>query len=131
MATEIQVKTDDAPKAVSRVKQHDRFPWQRLALSVFGILIVVLKWRWAVFHLYALPKDSYAAFSSLNTNSDYVIGAIVIFMISGKLVYDWKNQTASTVIEQAEQIFEHRESKEEKVITIRTEGGAKAFADDL
>lgn len=73
--------------------------WQRLALSSLGIAIIAGMWRWAVFHLYALPEHSLVAFSSLTNNAFYTISAIVIFMVTGKLVYDWKNSTASTVAE--------------------------------
>ena len=76
-----------------------RRTWQRLTLSLFGIVIVAAMWRWATFHLYALPQYSIAAFTSITNNASYVIGAIVIFMVTGRLVYDWKNQTISQVIE--------------------------------
>lgn len=82
----------------------------RLFISLAGIIIIVLKWRWAVQHLYSLPKHALAAFSSLNTNSDYVIGAIVIWMVTGKLIYDWKNRTAS-VVSEAHEIATYVEKK--------------------
>jgi len=71
-----------------------------MALSLFGIVIVVLCWRWAVCHLYTLPEAALAGFVSLTTNSFYVIGSIVIFMITGRLVYEWSNRTeqASNVV---------------------------------
>lgn len=70
-----------------------RTPWQRMTLSLVGIIIIVLCWRWAVCHLYTLPEAALAGFVSLTTNSFYVIAAIVIFMVTGRLVYEWKNRT--------------------------------------
>lgn len=67
--------------------------WQRLLLSLMGILTIEVSWRWAVAHLYTLPERSIAGFVSITTNSFYVIGAIVIFMVTGRLVYEWKMGT--------------------------------------
>ena len=77
----------------------NRRPWQRTTLSVFGIFIIQLTWRWAVGHLYTLPSTSITAFTSITNNSMYTVSAIVIFMVTGKLIYDWKNQTVSEVKE--------------------------------
>ncbi len=93
-----------------------RVPWQRLALSLIGIIVVAAMWRWAVFHLYDLPEASLTAFASITTNAFYVIAAIVIFMVTGKLVYDWKNQTATTLIDQASHLTEKREEKRDEHI---------------
>lgn len=68
-----------------------RRPWQRLALSVFGVIIIAGQWRWAVKHLYSLPEHSLPGFVAITNNESYTIAAIVIFMITGKLIYDWKN----------------------------------------
>ena len=70
-----------------------RTPWQRLALSLLGIIIIVLCWRWAVCHLYTLPEAALAGFVSLTTNAFYVIGSIVVFMVTGRLIYEWANRT--------------------------------------
>ena len=67
--------------------------WQRLILSLVGILLIQASWRWAVAHLYSLPHEAYAGFVTITTNSFYVIGAIVIFMVTGRLVYEWKMGT--------------------------------------
>lgn len=133
--TEVNVKTDDAPvKPVvksSRLHKEERVPWQRLALSLLGITILAGIWRWAVWHLYALPEHSISAYASITNNTMYAVATIVVFFISGKMLFDWKNQTTSTIVDQASHIFEKREEKIEQVITMRTEGGAKAFADDI
>lgn len=71
--------------------------WRRLTLSVLGIAIVAANWRWAVAHLYTLPEHSIAVFASITNNAAYVIGAIVIFMVTGTLVYDWRNRTMSSI----------------------------------
>ena len=72
--------------------------WQRMALSLAGVLILAGMWRWSVYHLYTLPEHSIAAFVSLTTNDSYVIGAIVIFMVTGRLVYEWKHSTTAETI---------------------------------
>lgn len=94
------------PSTVTTTKTKTRTPWQRLFASLVGIGIVLLDWRWAVNHLYSLPEHSISAFVSITNNAHYVIGSIVIFMITGKLIFDWKNQTASQVVEQTQHIFE-------------------------
>jgi hypothetical protein len=68
-----------------------RVPWQRLLISLLGVLVVALQWRWATNHLYTLPPAALPTFLSINNNTCYVIGAIVIFMVTGKLIYELKN----------------------------------------
>jgi len=68
--------------------------WQRLVLSIIGVLVIEGSWRWAVCHLYTLPTPALAGFVSITTNSFYVIGAIIVFMVTGKLVYEWKMGTS-------------------------------------
>lgn len=134
MGTEVNVKTETDKPVIKTVRARpvkDRVPWQRMALSVFGITIITIKWVWGMIYLYTLPPHAMAAAASSNTNSDYAISVIVIFMISGKIFMDWKNNTASTVVEQASHVFERHEDKSEQIITTRTEGGAKAFAEDV
>jgi hypothetical protein len=63
---------------------------QRFLISLIGIILVQISWRWSVAHLYTLPPDALAGFVSITTNTLYITGAIVIFMVTGKLVYDWK-----------------------------------------
>lgn len=74
---------------------------QRLVLSLAGIAIIAGMWEWAVQHLYSMPEPAITAFTSITTNAFYVIGAVVIFMVTGRLIYEWKNQTASAVAQQA------------------------------
>jgi len=80
-----------------------------MALSVFGIAIIALNWRWGVGHLYTLPPHAIAAFTSMTNNESYVIGAIVVFMVTGKLVYDWKNKTeaVTTVVSKVSEQVAH------------------------
>lgn len=79
-----------------------RRTWQRLALSLFGIVIVAANWRWAVNHLYTLPEHSIAAFTSITNNAAYVIGAIVVFMITGRLITDWKTSAFTNLFSRSE-----------------------------
>jgi hypothetical protein len=69
--------------------------WHRLILSLFGIGIITGMWVWAIDYIVRLPADKLAAFSSVTTNSFYTIAAIVIFMITGRLVWEWSNATTS------------------------------------
>lgn len=112
MATEVNIKTEQPPaptKVVTTKGVEDRVPWQRLALSLLGIAILAGMWRWATFHLYALPEHSISAYTSLTNNTIYAIASIVVFFISGKMLFDWKNQSTSTVVEQASHLFEHKD----------------------
>ena len=85
-----------------------RTPWQRLALSLTGISVIGLTWHVAVGHLYSLKPEALSAFTTLTVNSQYVIGAIVIFMVTGRLVYEWKMDTASSIAEEGKQFFAER-----------------------
>ncbi len=116
-------------------KELKRVPWQRLALSLIGIATVAGMWRWAVLHLYTIPEHAVVAFSSVTNNAFYVIAAIVVFMVSGKMIYDWKHQSATTLLDQAEHITQKikeerkEERKEESVhvdIAIVKEAGINA-----
>ena len=88
-----------------KVPQKKRTPWQRLALSLCGIAVIGATWHVAVQHLYSLRPEALAAFTTLTVNSQYVVGAIVIFMVTGRLVYEWKVNTASSISEEGKQIF--------------------------
>ena len=63
---------------------------QRLIVSIIGIALIQASWRWAVEHLYTLPEPAFAGFVTITTNTLYVTGAIVIFLVTGRMVYDWK-----------------------------------------
>jgi hypothetical protein len=81
--------------------QMKRVPWQRLSLSLLGIVIMVALWRWSVNHLYTLPPTSIAAFTSITTNCYYAVAVLVVFFVSGQLVWSWINSTSSSVIQEA------------------------------
>ena len=67
---------------------------QRLIVSLIGIALIQASWRWAVEHFYSLPPDAFAGFVTITTNAMYVTGAIVVFMVTGRMVYDWKMGTS-------------------------------------
>ena len=67
---------------------------QRLLISLIGIALIQTSWRWAVAHLYTLPEASLAGFVTITTNTLYVTGAIVVFLVTGKIVYDWRMGTS-------------------------------------
>jgi len=81
---------------------------QRFLISLIGIILIQISWRWAVAHLYTLPPEALAGFVSITTNTLYITGAIVIFMVTGRLVYDWKMGTSQIqeVISRADTIKE-------------------------
>lgn len=54
-----------------------------------------------------------------------MIGAIVVFMITGRLVYDWKNSTAS-IANVISEVSHLTESKDERII----EQFANEYRDD-
>jgi len=82
--------------------------WQRLTLSLIGLLIIQATWSQAVTHLYKLPPAALAAFTTITVNSQYVVGAIVIFMVSGRMIYEWRMNTVSNVVEQGEQLLQEK-----------------------
>jgi len=98
--TSSTVATSGAPEQPSAPMDVDRIPWQRLSLSILGIAIVMFEWRWATNHLYSLPVTSVAAFTTITVNSLYVVGALVVFFVTGRLVYEWKSSTANQLISQ-------------------------------
>lgn len=124
METEVNVKTSEQPKpVVKRFKKNpvERFPWQRMALSLLGIAVVVGNWRWAVYHMYVLPPHAMSGFVSITNNAFYVVGALVVFFVTGRLIYEWKNQTITEVKEQASHIFERKEEKKDITITEKVD----------
>jgi len=86
----------------------NRKSWQRITLSLIGLTLVQIIWYQAVNHLYTLPVASLAAFTTITTNTLYAGCVIVIFLVTGKSIADWKNSTTATVIEQGQQIFEEK-----------------------
>jgi acetyl-CoA carboxylase carboxyltransferase component len=102
---------------------------QRLVISLFGISIVQLSWRWAAGHFYSLPPEAYAGFVTITTNAMYVTGAIVVFMVTGRMVYDWKvganqiQEVVSTITKVKQDIFEKitHNAKEEDYTTTTDE----------
>lgn len=91
--------------------------WHRLALSLLGISIIASMWVGAVAYIFRLPPDKLAAFTSVTTNSLYTIAAIVIFMVTGRLVYEWQNTTSAvtTVVSEAKSLIEKKEIIERRV----------------
>ena len=86
---------------------------QRLLVSLVGIALVQISWRWATEHFYSLPPEAFAGFVTITTNAMYVTGAIVVFMVTGRMVYDWKMGTSqvqevvSSVAKVKEEIVEY------------------------
>jgi len=96
---------------------------QRLAVSMFGIAVVQISWRWATSHLYSLPPEALAGFVSITTNTLYITGAIVIFMVTGRLVYDWKMGTSQiqevvSRVDKVTEILTHNAKEEDYETSI-------------
>lgn len=87
---------------------------QRLIVSLLGIALIQASWRWAVAHLYTMPEVALAGFVTITTNTLYVTGAIVIFLVTGRMVYDWKVGT-SQVQEVVSTITKVKQDISEKV----------------
>ena len=80
-------------------------PWQRLLLSLLGIVVVWITWRVAVEELKGFPIQGIAAFTTITTSCLYAVMAIVIFMVTGRLVYEWKMNTVQQISEAGEQLI--------------------------
>jgi hypothetical protein len=94
---------------------------QRLIVSIIGILIIQASWRWAIAHFYSLPHEAYAGFVTITTNTLYVTGAIVIFLVTGRMVYDWKMGT-----NQVQEVASSVEQLTEKLTKNSKEDGYEA-----
>jgi hypothetical protein len=85
--------------------------WQRLTLSLIGIVVLAVFGVFDTWHLYSLPDYTMPAYQSITNNRNYVMGAIVIFMVTGRLIYEWKNSTTSAANSALEIIREKREER--------------------
>lgn len=97
-------------KMKSRLKA---FPWERVILSMGGVAALLWVWWLALQHLYALPQYALPTFQAITTNMYYAVAAVIIFAVTGHLVYDWKNQTgaqveavATTAVEDLKETFQ-------------------------
>lgn len=116
-----EVKTDAPQKPVGPPKSgqvKSAVTWQRIAVSMLGIAVLLGIWRWSVFHLYSLPPESLSSFTTITVNNQYAIMALVIFFVTGKLIYDLKVDTVSTIVTRGEHLFEKREEKRESHDTL-------------
>ncbi len=78
-------------------------PWRRVFVSVLGIILLLVSWRWAVNHLYTLPEHSISSFTSITTSLFYTISVVVVFLVTGLTFFSW-TQSSSVVANIAEQI---------------------------
>lgn len=77
--------------------ERKRVPWQRLALSLIGITIIIFLWRWATFHLYTLPPTSIVAFTSITVSTMYSVAFLVAFFVTGQAwTASWTNATSAS-----------------------------------
>jgi len=104
--TSSTVATSGAPEQPAAAMNVDRTPWQRITLSFIGIAVCLLEWRWATAHLYSLPPTSVAAFTTITVNNLYVVGALVVFFVTGRLVYEWKASTANQLVSEVSNVYD-------------------------
>jgi hypothetical protein len=107
---EVQSETPAPPKPIGPIKT--AVTWQRITVAMLGIGIEVGIWQWATWHLYSLPSEAISSFTTITVNCFYVIASLVIFFVTGKLIYDLKVDTVAQVVTKGEQIFEKKESHE-------------------
>jgi hypothetical protein len=88
-----------------------RTPWQRMALSLFGIVIVWLTWYHSIHKLNDCDVAKISSFTTITVNTQYAIVAIVVFMVTGKLITDWKANTAATIVDVGKDMIPTKEKK--------------------
>lgn len=95
--------TEDELKQLKRPRR----TWRRVILSIIGIIIIAIHWRWAVNHVYALAMMHYdaalTAFVSITTAAFYGITIIVVFLVTGLTFFSWA-QSSNIVSNLAAQI---------------------------
>lgn len=89
--------------------------WHRLALSLFGIICNTAVWAWAVSFIYHLPAEKLGSFTSLTTNVLYTNAVIIVFMITGRLVWEWSNSTSAVTTVATEVKHEVEEKYDRRV----------------
>jgi hypothetical protein len=62
---------------------------------MFGITLNTGIWAWAVAHIYHLPAEKLSAFVTLSTHAMYTNAIIIVFMITGRLVWEWSNASSA------------------------------------
>lgn len=97
--------------------------WRRVAISVFGILIIVWIWRWSVAHLYTLPEHSIAAFSSITASAFYTISVVVVFLVTGLTFFSWTQSTsvAASVTDALHNMMKKKEEDDDKKTPTRSD----------
>ncbi len=81
-------------------------------LSVFGILIIVVMWRWSINHLYTLPQYAIAAFTSLTTSAFYTISVVVVFLVTGLTFFSWSQ--SSNIQTTVQSLVDHLKGKRDE-----------------
>jgi hypothetical protein len=88
-----------APVVTPVVKPVHR-TWRRVILSLFGISLISLHWRWAVNHIYSLTAlhddAAIVAFTSITQSAMYAISAMVVFLVTGLTFFSWSQSTSLT-----------------------------------
>lgn len=83
-----------------------RFPWTRLILCLLGQAVLYGTFCDAMRHIYALPTEKLTVFCTITVNYFYATSVLVVFAVAGKMVWDWKQTTATELVNKAETLFE-------------------------
>jgi hypothetical protein len=118
------MEIQDFKEPVRRLKKSAT--WQRITVALLGIAVEVGIWQWAVWHLYSLPPESVSSFTTITVNCFYVIAALVLFFVTGKLIYDLKVDTVAQVVTEGKALIEKKYEKIEKLEHVIIEGDVGA-----
>lgn len=108
-------------------------PWtsRKLWMVIIGLSVVISLFWTSVYYLYSFTDPAHiTAFESMFQTTAWTVSAIILGYLGFQSVMDgFKRNVVSTGQQVVQSLFEKKEEKIEHVITVRTEGGAKAFDD--
>jgi hypothetical protein len=104
-------------------------PWtsRKLWMTILGVLIVQSLYWVSVWYLYSFTEQwKGELFYKMFASTAWTISMMMLgYLGLQTLASGWTNTTANTASSVLNTILEHKQEE----ITIRTEGGAKAFSD--
>lgn len=119
------------PGKFSRILVAFLAPWmsRKLWMVIFGLAVINSLFWTAVWYLYSFTDAVHVvAFENMFQTAMWTTSAIILgYLGFQSLMTGFTRNTLSATQNIAEQIF----SKHEEVLTVRTEGGAKAFMEAM